>query len=145
MDDRRRRAARRGRAIGVWLHRATKGRTDRLFGQDTFLLTSPGRHSGEPRSTMVSYVVDGGDYVVWGTGNGSPTDPDWFRNLRASDESTVEIGTTQHRVRVRELHGEERDRVWHDVVLAREPRVEKHARKAGRVIPVARLTPLTDD
>jgi hypothetical protein len=43
---------------------------------------------------------------------------------------------------VEELTGAERDRVWRDVVLAQAPGVARYERKAGRVIPVARLTPV---
>jgi hypothetical protein len=32
--------------------------------------------------------------------------------------------------------------VWKDVILAEAPEVEKYARRAGRVIPVAVLEPL---
>ena len=45
---------------------------------------------------------------------------------------------------VRELVGAERDAAWTDVVLARAPEVERYARRAGRVIPVAVLSPLPD-
>jgi hypothetical protein len=41
--------------------------------------------------------------------------------------------------RPRELLGEERDRRWNEVVLARAPEVAKYARRAGRTIPVAIL------
>jgi hypothetical protein len=46
------------------------------------------------------------------------------------------------RVPARELHGSERDAAWNDVILATLPGVAKYARKAGRTIPVAILTPL---
>ena len=42
---------------------------------------------------MVRYLDHDGGYLVWGTGSGSRTDPDWFRNLRRADLATVEIGT----------------------------------------------------
>ena len=42
-------------------------------------------------------------------------------------------------VHPRELHGEERDTMWRDVILVQAPEVEKFARKAGRTIPVAVL------
>ncbi len=43
--------------------------------------------------------------------------------------------------RPRVLEGEERDRAWRDVVLARAPEVRRYADRAGRVIPVAVLVP----
>ena len=69
-------------------------------------------------------------------------DPDWFRNLRHTPRARIEIGRDAQEVDVEELTGAERDRVWRDVVLVRAPGVARYERKAGRVIPVARLTPV---
>ena len=132
-----------GNAIGVWIHHAFKGRLDAFGDQTVLMVTSPGRRSGRPRSTMVRYLDHDGGYLVWGTGSGSPTDPDWFRNLRRAREATVEIGTRAETVTATELRGEERDRVWRDVVLAKVPGVAKYEAKAGRIIPVALLRPVT--
>jgi deazaflavin-dependent oxidoreductase (nitroreductase family) len=130
----------RGNAIGVWTHRAFKGRLD-SGSKDVhvLMLTTPGRRTGVPRSTMVRYLEHDGGLLVWGTGSGSPTEPDWFRNLRRASESTVEIGTVPFRVQAEILPAGERDRVWREVVLAQAPAVAKYEQKAGRVIPVALL------
>jgi deazaflavin-dependent oxidoreductase (nitroreductase family) len=133
----------RGNAIGLWIHRTFKGRLDGGGKEGGVLMvTSPGRRTGLTRSAMVRYLDEGDDYLVWGTGSGSPTDPDWFRNLREAEEATIEIGTRSWRVRPEVLTGAERDRVWNDVVLARIPSVSKYERKAQRTIPVARLHPM---
>ena len=133
----------RGNAMGVWMHRAFKGRLDgggKVGG--VLMVTSPGRRTGLPRSAMVRYLDDGEAYLVWGTGSGSRTEPDWFRNLRRAGEATIEIGTRAEKVRPEVLEGEERDRVWRGTVLARIPTVEKYERRSGRTIPVARLHPV---
>jgi deazaflavin-dependent oxidoreductase (nitroreductase family) len=130
-----------GNVIGVWTHRVAKGRLDSFGDARVLMLTSPGRNTGLPRSTMVRYLDHEGGYLVWGTGSGSPTDPDWFRNLRRASRASVEIGATSHNVQPEVLEGAERDRVWREVVLVRAPQVEKYERKAGRVIPVAVLRP----
>lgn len=91
------------------------------------------------------YLEHEGGYVVWGTASGATRDPDWFRNLRASETATIELGRTSRTVHRRELTGEERDRVWKDVVLARVPSVARYERKARRTIPVAVLTPEPGD
>ena len=138
----RRRMMSRGNAIGVWIHRTFKGRLD-SGSKDVHVLmiTSPGRHSGLPRSTMVRYLDHDGGYLVWGTGSGSPTEPDWFRNLRGATHAQVEIGTTSKHVTPQIVTGAERDRLWRDVVLAAAPGVAKYEAKAGRIIPVALLRP----
>jgi deazaflavin-dependent oxidoreductase (nitroreductase family) len=129
-----------GNAIGLWIHRTFKGRLDgggKVGG--VLMVTSPGRRTGLPRSAMVRYLDDEDTYLVWGTGSGSRTEPDWFRNLRRAKEATIEIGTRACRVRPEVLTGAERDRVWRDIVLARIPGVAKYETKAQRTIPVARL------
>jgi deazaflavin-dependent oxidoreductase (nitroreductase family) len=132
-----------GNAIGVWIHDTFKGRLD-SGSKDVhvLMLTVPGRRTGRPRSTMVRYVDHDGGYLVWGTGSGSHTDPDWFRNLRKAAQAQVEIGTRGFSVRAEILIDGERDRVWRDVVLAQVPGVARYEAKAGRIIPVAVLRPI---
>jgi deazaflavin-dependent oxidoreductase (nitroreductase family) len=142
MGDLRRRLTRTGNAIGVWLHRVARGRLDSGGRAQVLMVTSPGRRTGLPRSTMVRFLEHDGGYLVWGTGSGSPTDPDWFRNLRRAEEARIEIGTRGLAVRPEVLVGSERDRIWRDVVLAHAPGVAKYERRAGRTIPVALLRPL---
>ncbi|WP_107772725.1 nitroreductase family deazaflavin-dependent oxidoreductase [Nocardioides sediminis] len=135
---------RTGNRIGVWLHRVARGRLDSGPGTQVLMVTSPGRRTGVPRSTMVRFLEHDGGYVVWGSGSGSPTDPDWFRNLRRTERARIEIGTRGLDVRPQVLTGAERDRVWREVVLAQVPGVAKYERKAGRTIPVAVLRPVSD-
>ena len=136
----RRRLTRIGNRCGVWMYRALDGRLAG-GGRDVhvLLLTTPGRRSGLPRSTCVRYLDTDGGLLVWGTGSGSPADPDWFQNLRAAETADVQVGAEHFPVRRRELLGAERDTVWRDVVLAQVPQVARYARKAGRTIPVAVL------
>jgi deazaflavin-dependent oxidoreductase (nitroreductase family) len=132
-----------GNRIGVWMYRTLDGRlSSGKKDVHVLLITTPGRRTGIPRSACVRYLdVDDG-FVVWGTGAGSPRDPDWFRNLRKAELADVQVRATQLRVRPRELLGRERDEMWNDVVLARAPEVTKYARRAGRTIPVAVLEPI---
>lgn len=131
-----------GNEIGLLLHRIAKGRLDGSRDAPVLMLTCPGRRTGLPRSTMVRYLEYDSGYLVWGTGSGSPTEPDWFRNLRDASEAQVEIAATPHRARIEVLDGHERDRVWQEVVLQASPGVEKYAAKSGRTIPVAVLRPI---
>lgn len=131
-----------GNAIGVWIHHASKGRLDSgSKDAHVLMITTPGRRTGLPRSTMVRFLEHDGGYLVWGTGSGSPTEPDWFRNLRRARHAEVEIGTTREAVTARVLQGTERDRIWQDVIVAQVPGVVKYEARSGRTIPVAHLTP----
>ena len=143
MTSLRRRWARTGNRIGVWMYRTLDGRlSSGRADVHVLVLTTPGRRTGIPRSTCVRYLPTKGGFVVWGTGAGSAQDPDWFRNLRRCELVDVQVGAMRMRAHARELRGLERETTWNEVVLARAPEVQKYARRAGRVIPVAVLTPI---
>ena len=129
--------------IGVWMYRRLNGRAmGGTKAAPVVMLTTPGRRSGAPHSTCVRALRTPEGYLVWGTGSGSPRDPDWFRNLRAAGETELQVYAAAGRARARELRGVERDEAWNDLILATLPGVAKYARKSGRTIPVAMLTPL---
>jgi deazaflavin-dependent oxidoreductase (nitroreductase family) len=89
------------------------------------------------------YLPDDADsdaVYVFATKGGEPTNPDWYYNLTAIGAGTVERGTETYPVTVRELHGDERDRVY-DEQASRYPGFADYAqRTAGiRTIPVLEL------
>jgi deazaflavin-dependent oxidoreductase (nitroreductase family) len=138
-----RRAMRLGNKLGVSLYRRTGGRVGGR-GADkvpVLLVTVPGRRSGRLRTTPVGYFEADGGYFVVGSGGGMPQDPDWFKNLRATQTADIEIGRRSFTAAVSELTGAERDRVFRDVVVARSPRFAGYETKSGRRMPVARLVP----
>ena len=143
MSAKKRRLTRFGNRIGVWMYRVLNGRlSSGRKDAHVLMVTTPGRRTGVPRSTCVRYLTTSAGLVVWGTGAGSRSDPDWFRNLRKATSVDVQIGAERRRARPRELVGAERDSIWNDVVLAQAPEVAKYARRAGRTIPVAVLEPI---
>jgi deazaflavin-dependent oxidoreductase (nitroreductase family) len=139
----KRRWTRTGNRIGVWMYRVLDGRfSSGRKDVHVLMITTPGRRTGIPRSTCVRYLERPEGFVVWGTGSGSRSDPDWFRNLRAAKVAEVRLRARRLAVRPRELLDAERDAIWRDLVLARAPEVAKYARRAGRTIPVAVLEPI---
>ena len=138
-----RRWARIGTRIGAWMYRTLGGRlSSGSKDVHVLLITTPGRRTGMPRSACVRFLETPEGLVVWGTGSGSPRDPDWFQNLRAADVADVQVRADTFRARPHELVGVARDSMWQDTILAQVPEVAKYARKAGRTIPVAVLEPL---
>jgi deazaflavin-dependent oxidoreductase (nitroreductase family) len=57
------------------------------------LLHTTGAKSGLERVHPVVYQQVGDDIAVFASKAGAPTDPDWYRNLRANPKVTVEIGS----------------------------------------------------
>jgi deazaflavin-dependent oxidoreductase (nitroreductase family) len=132
-----------GNRFAVRLYAVLDGRlSGGRRGVQVLVITAPGRRTGIQRSTCVRYLDAPGGLVVWGTGSGSPRDPDWFRNLREAAVAHIRVGATRQQVRPRELFGKERDAMWNHVVLTRAPEVARYAQRAHRTIPVAILTPL---
>ena len=109
----KRRWTRFGNRIGVWMYRTLDGRlSSGSKDVHVLMITTPGRRTGVPRSTCVRYLDTAEGYVVWGTGSGSPRDPDWFRNLRAAKTAEVQVRARQLTVVSRELVGADRDAMW---------------------------------
>src|SRR6266852_5303098 len=76
------------------------------------LLTTTGAKSGERRITPMEYIPDGDRLLVFASKAGAPTHPDWYHNLVAHPEVTVEVGTETYTARATVLRGEERDRLF---------------------------------
>ncbi|WP_030159736.1 nitroreductase family deazaflavin-dependent oxidoreductase [Streptomyces sp. NRRL S-244] len=124
--------------------RANEGRVGGVFeGAPLVLVHHRGRKSGQEHISPVMYLPDetAPDVVyVFASKGGAPTDPDWYRNLTAAGEGTVERGTATYQVTVRELAGAERDRIYAEQAR-RYPGFAEYARQTAgiRVIPVLEL------
>jgi deazaflavin-dependent oxidoreductase (nitroreductase family) len=132
-----------GNTLGVWLYRHSGGRiTGPAKGTTIGLLTVPGRHTGILRTVAIGFFPHGLGYLVAGSGSGSRQDPQWFRNLRVAEHAQIQIGGTCIDVGVRIAENAERDTLWHQVILLKDPRRRRYQKKAGRIIPIAVLTPI---
>lgn len=128
-------------AIHVWLYRRSRGRRfNKVKGMPVALLTVAGRRTGVPHTTPVVYLEVEGTWVVAGSAGGAKPEPQWFRNLRATDRATIEIGGTRNAVAVHVAQGEQRDQLWARL-LDKGDFWQKYADESGRVIPLATLSP----
>jgi deazaflavin-dependent oxidoreductase (nitroreductase family) len=124
--------------------RANEGRVGGAFeGAPIALVHSRGRQSGREYVNPIVYLPDEHDddtIYVFGSKGGAPTSPDWYYNLTAAGVGTVERGTDHYPVKVQELAGDERDRVYTEQAR-RFPGFADYARKAEgvRTIPVLAL------
>ena len=124
--------------------RANEGRLGGTFeGAPVLLVHHRGRTSGRDYVNPLMYLPDDHDsdtIYVFATKGGVPTNPDWYYNLIAAGEGTVERGTDTYPVTVQELTGKERDRIY-DEQARRYPGFADYARKTAgvRTIPVLAL------
>ena len=99
------------------------------------LLTTTGAKSGLPRTTPLNYSLDGDRIVVIASKAASPTHPDWYHNLMANPEATIEIGAETFPVRARIAAGEEREHLF-NAQAALMPFFAEYQQQTTRQIPV---------
>lgn len=121
--------------------RANEGRVGGNFeGAPMMLIHHRGAKSGIERVNPVAYQRVEGGYAVFASKGGAPTNPDWYHNLVANPETTVEVGTETIPVRARAARGEERERIWEKQKRA-YPGFAEYEQKTNREIPVLILEP----
>ncbi len=105
-------------------------------GAPMLLLHTTGAKSGAERVNPVVYqpLADGA-MAVFASKGGAPTNPDWYHNLVAHPDVTVEVGTETVTATARVAQGEERDRIWTKQKQA-APGFAEYERKTAREIPV---------
>jgi deazaflavin-dependent oxidoreductase (nitroreductase family) len=93
--------------------RANEGRVGGPFeGATLLLLHTTGAKTGKERVNPVAYQAVGDDVAIFASKGGAPHNPDWFHNLTANPDVTVEIGTETRPMRARVAEGDERERIW---------------------------------
>ncbi|MFD9568372.1 nitroreductase family deazaflavin-dependent oxidoreductase [Streptomyces sp. NPDC059982] len=124
--------------------RENEGRVGGVFeGAPLVLVHHRGRKSGQEHVSPMMYLphdTEPDTVYVFASKGGAPTDPDWYRNLTAAGEGTIERGTATYQVTVRELTGAERDRIYAEQAR-RYPGFAEYERKTAgiRTIPVLEL------
>jgi deazaflavin-dependent oxidoreductase (nitroreductase family) len=120
------------------LYRASGGRIGRsLKKAPILLLTTKGRKTGKMRTTPLLYGRDGDNLVLVASVGGAPQNPDWFYNLKGQ-KAEVQIGREKLRVKARIAEGEERERLWAQMVQI-WPDYAEYQKKTTRRIPVVVL------
>lgn len=105
------------------------------------VVETTGRKSNRKRETTVAYLpLDDGQLLVVGGAGGQTRMPDWVANLRANPAVTVTLDRERRAMHAAELHGAERQYAW-ERALAEWPQIASYELKAGRPVPVVRLTP----
>ncbi|HEY8767373.1 MAG TPA: nitroreductase family deazaflavin-dependent oxidoreductase [Dehalococcoidia bacterium] len=107
-------------------------------GAPMILVTHTGAKSGTQRTNPLVYAKDGDRYLIFGSKGGSTKHPDWYRNLVANPNATVEIGTEKFDVVAEVLTGAERDRLYNKQAKIM-PQFAEYQARAGRTIPVVAL------
>ena len=112
----------------------------RRLGAPFLVLATTGRRSGARRETVLSFTRDGDCYVVIASDGGARRHPDWYLNLTADPDVTVEVAGRRLEATAETVTGEDRDRLWRQAVATYVGYAAYQAR-TEREIPVVRLRP----
>jgi deazaflavin-dependent oxidoreductase (nitroreductase family) len=119
--------------------RANDGKLGGNFdGAPMLLLTTTGAKSGRARVAPMMYLRDGDRTLVFASKNGAPTNPDWYHNLVANPDVTVELGPETYDATAKVTTGDDRDRLF-DIQKEAYPGFAEYEEKTTRVIPVVEL------
>jgi deazaflavin-dependent oxidoreductase (nitroreductase family) len=120
--------------------RANQGKVGGDFeGAPVLLLHTKGAKSGQERINPIMYLDYEGKRYVFASYAGAPSDPDWFHNLVANPQVTIEVGTETYEATATPVSLEERDRVY-PVQAGLFPNFAEYETKTTRKIPVVELT-----
>jgi deazaflavin-dependent oxidoreductase (nitroreductase family) len=107
-------------------------------GAPMLLLNSTGAKSNQPRVNPMMYLADGDRFLVFASKAGAPTNPDWYHNLVAHPDASIEVGTEQFGVKATVVTGTERDELYARQA-ALYPGFAEYEAKTTRTIPVIAL------
>ena len=119
--------------------RAQGGKGVAQFGDALLLLHHTGARTGTVRVNPLAYYDDGDRLVIVASKAGAPQNPDWFFNVRANPDTTIEIGSETVEVRAAEITGDDYEQTWARVTAAM-PGFADYQTQTDLVIPVVVLT-----
>jgi deazaflavin-dependent oxidoreductase (nitroreductase family) len=81
-------------------------------GWGTLRLTTIGRRTGRTRSAILGYYEDGPNLITLAMNGWADPEPDWWLNLQANPDATVDVKGGSRVVRGRAAEADERARLW---------------------------------
>jgi deazaflavin-dependent oxidoreductase (nitroreductase family) len=117
---------------------ATDGADGGETGAPVLLLTTTGRRTGLERTSPMYYGRDGDRYLVVGSIGGNPRHAQWYLNLLANPDVTVQVGAERFKARAHEAAPEEKPRLW-KIMTALWPAYDEYQARTTREIPVVVL------
>lgn len=115
------------------------GEIEGMHREALLLLTTTGRRSGRSHTSPMMFHRDGDRLLVIASNMGAARHPDWYANLAADPDVTVEIGDETYDARATTLTGDDRARTW-ALIKETYPFFADHEAKTGREIPVVDLS-----
>jgi deazaflavin-dependent oxidoreductase (nitroreductase family) len=138
-DDEATKAVNNWNATVIEEFRANDGVVGGQFeGAPVLLLHTKGAKSGKERINPMMYLDYEGKRYIFASYAGAPTHPDWYHNLVANPDVTVEAGTETYEATASPVSLEERDRIY-PVQAERFANFAEYETLTTRKIPVVEL------
>lgn len=123
--------------------RANDGKVGGHFANNTLLLLhTTGAKSGKEHVNPLVTFEDGDRLVIVASKGGGPSNPDWYYNILANPDVTVEYGTEVFQARATVTSEPERTELY-EKMESQMASFSEYKLKAGRVIPVVTLSRLS--
>ena len=126
-------------AVATFMYRRGVLRT---MGQmQQVLLTTTGRKSGQAHTVPLGAVPQGNGWVVIGSAGGSDKHPQWWLNMVANPDVTLQVNDQVIKGRMQEISDPaEYERVWAKVVESGKG-YANYPKKTSRKIPLGWIRP----
>ncbi|WP_271799978.1 nitroreductase family deazaflavin-dependent oxidoreductase [Dietzia maris] len=136
--------------VNTWAYRASGGRVGGSWRVGSALrapvpvclVTTTGRKSGEPRTVPLLHLPDGDRVLLVASQGGLPKHPQWYYNVLADPNVTVQVGRRRRAMTAREATPSERAELWPRLV-ERYADFADYQANTSRVIPVIICEPKT--
>ncbi|MCY1655965.1 nitroreductase family deazaflavin-dependent oxidoreductase [Dietzia sp. SL131] len=136
--------------VNTWAYRVSGGRIGGSWRVGSALrapvpvclVTTTGRKSGEPRTVPLLHLPDGDRVLLVASQGGLPKHPQWYYNVLADPNVTVQVGRSRRAMTAREATQSERAELWPRLV-ERYADFADYQANTSRVIPVIICEPKT--
>lgn len=136
--------------VNTWAYRVSGGRVGGSWRVGSALrapvpvclVTTTGRKSGEPRTVPLLHLPDGDRVLLVASQGGLPKHPQWYYNVLAVPNVTVQVGRRRRAMTAREATPSERAELWPRLV-ERYADFADYQANTSRVIPVIICEPKT--
>ena len=109
-----------------------------MEGRSLLLLTTTGAKSGNKHITPLMFIADGERLLLMASNAGAPDDPQWYRNLVAHPQVTVEVGSDTFETIAVVAQAPLRQQLWEKIVSLHAFFAD-HQAKITRQIPVVMI------
>jgi deazaflavin-dependent oxidoreductase (nitroreductase family) len=100
-------------SLHAYLYRTTDGRIGRrLVNNDMLLLTTVGRNTGTEHTVPLLYLREGDRLIVIASYGGRPEHPEWYLNLQAHPQASVQILGDRTEVKATTTTDQEHSEWW---------------------------------